>query len=194
MNVANYSVFKLLFMLRLFLLPILSLSCAFCFAQSEIAKYDRFNFNSRPHHYAAQEYFIEFPPSWTLDTTGLLGTQFIVTSPKENDKDRFRENVSLMIHDSKNLHDFVEASETRIQTNGMLLESRRRINFDRQEYHVTLYTVKEQPDLVFEQYYFFKYWFIYELTYVSERKTFFENRAQGERVLNSFSFNYYWTY
>ncbi len=148
----------------------------------------------REGHYSAEEYHITFPSAWKLDTSGLLGTQFIVTAPKASDEDPFRENVSLMVKDSKNLHNFVEASETRIRSSGTLLESRRRINNARQEYHVTVYTLNEQPDLVYEQYYFFKYWFIYELTCVYEQKNFFENRKQGEGVLNSFGFKFPWSY
>ncbi|MDF2454074.1 MAG: hypothetical protein K0R51_67 [Cytophagaceae bacterium] len=144
--------------------------------------------------YHAEEYAIAFPPDWTLDTSGLLGTQFIVTAPQSSDQDFFRENVSLMIKDSKNLHNFVKASETRIQNSGTLLESRRRINDNRQEYHMIVYTINEQPDLVYEQYYFFKYWFLYELTCVYERKNFEDNRKQGEWVLNTFRFKFPWSY
>ncbi|MDB5257617.1 MAG: hypothetical protein JWM14_2312 [Chitinophagaceae bacterium] len=141
-------------------------------------------------HYNAVEYSIYYPPSWTLDTSGLLETQFIVTSPKDNEEDAFRENVSLRVKDSENLHNFVVGSENWIRNNGSLLESRRRINDARQEYHLVVYTLNEQPELVYEQYYFYKYKFLYELTFVYERAHFLENRTAGEYVLNSFGFKF----
>jgi len=167
-------------------------SSAVCMAQNHFIGGDSSYTSST--YYEAEEYFIQYLPHWTLDTSGLLGTQFIVTSPKKNDEDPFRENVSLKIKDSKNLHNFIIDAEKSIKANGTLLESHRRINFSRQEYHLTVYTRNEQPDLVYEQYYFFKYWFIYELTCVYERKTFLQNRASCERVLDSFRFNYSWSY
>lgn len=180
--------------LTFFSLMLLLLLCPWSYGQSFRCGSPMDSGYQRKDHYEAEEYHIAFPPDWTLDTSGLLGTQFIVTAPKTSDRDSFRENVSLMIKESKNLHNFIEASENYIRSSGTLLESRRRINDRRQEYHTMVYTLKEKPDLVYEQYYFFKYWVIYELTCVYERKYFDDNKDQGERVLNSFAFKFPWSY
>lgn len=162
-----------------------------CFAQVSERCGNGVNTKKEIDHYSAIEYSIYFPPTWKLDTSGLLGTQFIVTSPKENEEDAFRENVSLMVKDSKNLHNFVVGSEGWIRRNGSLLESHRHINNVQQEYHVVVYILNEEPKLVYEQYYFFKYNFLYELTFVYERANFLKNRTAGEYVLNSFGFKFH---
>jgi hypothetical protein len=179
-------------LLKLRLLLLLFFSFSVCAAQSCTGTIPKARPYAEPGHYAAIEYNIFFPTSWTLDTCGLLQTQFIATSPAEFEGDTIRESVSLIVKDSKNLHNFVVSSENWIRTNGSLVDSHRHISNSRQEYHAVVFTLQEQPKLVYQQYYFFKYGFIYELTFVYESTSFFDYNNTGEWVLNSFNFMIPW--
>ncbi len=42
---------------------------------------------------------VNYPAHWTVDTSGTMGTQFLVFTTLESETDQFRENVSGMIQD-----------------------------------------------------------------------------------------------
>src|SRR5262245_41202678 len=42
-------------------------------------------------------YKIEYPKTWTLDTSGQLGSELFIISSLENDSDKFKENVSVIV-------------------------------------------------------------------------------------------------
>lgn len=47
------------------------------------------------------QYTIDYPENWEMTYTGQQGLSMIALSPKEMEKDKFRENVSVMIQDLK---------------------------------------------------------------------------------------------
>jgi hypothetical protein len=42
---------------------------------------------------------IQYPKSWRLDTSKIMGTELFIFSPLENDADKFSENVNVIIQD-----------------------------------------------------------------------------------------------
>ncbi len=46
--------------------------------------------------YSQVDYVVEYPSNWDLDTSGTMGTKFIVLSPQEGVEDNFRESVNLV--------------------------------------------------------------------------------------------------
>jgi len=47
--------------------------------------------------FSKDNYKIQYPKSWRLDTSKVMGTEFFVFSPLENNTDKFKENASLII-------------------------------------------------------------------------------------------------
>ncbi len=139
-----------------------------------------------------ENYSIKFPEDWTLDTTHLSGTAFIIRGPQSSDEDQFKENLNLVIQDLSglnfDLYNFTQLSE-QIQNymeESELIESER-LKKGEQEYQHLIYTAKN-ADLVlrFEQY----YWIINEKAYVlsfTAELTEFENyKDVSKRILDSF--------
>src|SRR5437867_1047648 len=75
---------------------------------------------SRWTRYAKESYQIRYPGSWTFDTSKMMGSEFFIFSPKENDNDKFSENVSLVIQDLKgqniDLDKYAQISEGQIKS------------------------------------------------------------------------------
>jgi len=65
-------------------------------------------------------YKIQFPGNWTFDDSGKSGSTFFILSPKEDEKDEFRENVNLIIQDlgesGYDLKKFMELTEDQIKS------------------------------------------------------------------------------
>jgi PsbP-like protein len=140
-------------------------------------------------------YSIQYPPTWEADPSGQMGTSFFLFSPLESDKDKFKENVNLLIQDLAGQHidlnKYTEISEGQIKsmvTNSSLIESKR-IKNNGEEYQKLIYSGDQgEFHLQFEQF----YWVIkdkaYVLTFTSEKDKFANFKETGEGILNSFSF------
>ena len=140
-----------------------------------------------------KDYSIQYPANWDSDESGQMGTSFILFSPPSSAKDKFRENVNLLIQDlsgyDMDLDAYVELSESQIKTmvtDGKIIESVRNTaaphHFQKMIYTGTqgIFKVK------FEQY----YWVIEDeaiiLTLTCEAKEFKDFKDTGEKILNSF--------
>ena len=44
-------------------------------------------------------YNIQYPKTWKLDTSKSMGVDLFIFSPLENETDKFRENVNILIQD-----------------------------------------------------------------------------------------------
>ncbi len=88
---------------------------------------------------------IRYPSEWDENTSGQMGTSFILFSPLESDDDKFRENVNLLIQDLQgqelDLNSYVELSENQVRTlvtNGEIIKSERQNN-QNGEHHKLVY-------------------------------------------------------
>lgn len=139
------------------------------------------------------EFEISHPSNWEVNSSGQMGTSFILFSPLSNESDKFKENVNLLIQDltgyELNLDHYVEISEGQIKTmvsEGQIISSERK-NKDNKEYQKIIYVGKQGSyDFKFEQY----YWVIsnqaFVLTFTSEKEEFDKYQDIGEKILNSF--------
>ncbi|MEO8759474.1 MAG: hypothetical protein ABI448_01185 [Bacteroidia bacterium] len=138
-------------------------------------------------------YEIKYPSNWELDQSGKMGTSFIVFSPLENENDKFKENINLVIQDltgkNINLDKYTKISEEQIKTmitNSKILESEQ-VKNDLTEYHKVIYTGDQGIyHLTFEQYYWVMNEKVYIITFTSEVTTFKNYRGVGEKIMNSF--------
>lgn len=138
-------------------------------------------------------YAIQYPSTWQLNQSGQMGTSFILLSPLESDKDKFMENVNLLIQDlagrNIDLNKFTEISEEQVKTmvtNSILIESKRVKNGDN-EFHRIIYLGDQgMYRLKFEQYYWVVNSKAYILTFTTEKDKFNDYMEIGEKILNSF--------
>lgn len=138
-------------------------------------------------------YEIQHPSDWSLDTTRNLGPAFFLFTQVADDKDGFRENVNLLIQDltgyNMNLDQFVEISENQIETmitDGKILNNDRKRENDR-DFHRLIYSGKQGDfDLKFLQYYFILDEKAYVLTLTCELDQFENYQEVGEKILSSF--------
>lgn len=140
------------------------------------------------------KFSIQYPSTWELNQSGQMGTSFIIFSPLENDEDKFKENVNLLMQDltgqNIDLDKYVEISEGQIKTmltNSTLIESKR-VKKESEEFHKIIYSGDQGIfHLKFEQY----YWVIDDkalvLTFTCETDQFFKFVNTGEKILNSFT-------
>ena len=143
---------RLIFILPLFLLGFVN------FAQNTEK-----NTNEKKHedwvNLKEHDYSIDYPSNWTFDSSGLMGTKFIIFSELEPENDDFRENINLIIQNLKGmdmgLDKYVEISEAQVKkllTNGELLSSDR-LNVNNLEFQKVVFTGDQGIyKLKFEQY------------------------------------------
>ena len=139
------------------------------------------------------DYSIDYPETWELNTTGQMGTSFILFSPVSSEEDQFRDNVNLLIQDlsayNLDLDKYTEISLEQIKTQvseGGILESKRIIGKP-YNYHKVIYTGSQDVlKLKFEQYYWLVNNQAYILTFTTEESQFETLKATGERILDSF--------
>jgi len=136
---------------------------------------------------------IQYPDSFELNNSGLMGTTFILFSKQTSQQDLFLENINLIIQDltglNINLNKYVEISEAQVKTlitNGNIIESKR-IKMGDSEYQKVIYTGTEgQYNLKFEQYCWIIKQKAYVLTLTCELNQFDKYQAIGEKIMNSF--------
>lgn len=139
------------------------------------------------------QFSIQYPEDWDLDSSKQMGTSFILFSPPESEKDTFKENINLIIQDLNgmniDLDRFAELSLGQIKsmvTNSAVLESKK-IKKGNTEFHRIIYTGDQGVfHLQFEQYYFIQQEKAYVLTFTSEMNSFLHFKVIGEKILNSF--------
>ncbi|HAA10975.1 MAG TPA: hypothetical protein DCE41_04440 [Cytophagales bacterium] len=144
--------------------------------------------------YQTDDYTIEYPANWALDTTGTMRSAFIVLNPISNWSDDFRENVNLLIQDLSGqgvtLDSFVEITESQVQRmvpEGKLIASDR-IEGELPYHQMTYSGILSGQYLAIRQY----FWVIEEQAYVLTFTCKLADQEKyaelGERILSSFRF------
>jgi len=138
-------------------------------------------------------YSIQYPATWSIDTSKQLGTDLFIFSPKDSDTDKFRENVNAMVQDLNGLNitldKYIEISEGQIKTmltNASIIESKRLIQGNK-EYHKLLFTGQQGIfKLKTEQYYFLVNEKAFVITLTTEQNQYDKYIENGEAILKSF--------
>lgn len=137
-----------------------------------------------------QEYQIDYPKNWKIDTSGKYGISFCLYVGANELIGNFGENINLMIQDIKSLNldidKYTELSENQIRANADLIESKRirRNDLDCQQllYEATL----KDRKLKFRQYYFIKNGKAYVLTFTATKETYDKYIEISEKVMSTF--------
>ena len=140
-----------------------------------------------------EDYTIQFPVNWSIDTTKLMGADLVLFSQKRSDSDRFRENVNVMIQDLKgsnvDLDKFVDVSTEQIKnllTNANIIESTR-LHRATNEFHKLIFSGTQGIfTLKTEQYYFVANEKAFVITLTTEKNEYDNYKKVGEMILASF--------
>jgi hypothetical protein len=166
--------------------PIFIFSTLFGFSQSDSP--------TQLKNFAQNGYKLQYPSSWTIDTSKRMGPDFFIFSPRENDTDRFQENVNLLVQDltgqNIDLDKYAKISEGQIKElamEGTIYESKKITKPDKSEYYKMVYGMTQGVfKLKIEQYYFIKNDKAFIMTFTAELNKFDSFLSAGEQILNSF--------
>lgn len=143
--------------------------------------------------YADSNFTIDYPGDWEENTSGELGTRFILFSPIESLDDQFRENVNLLKQNLEGLNldldAYVQLSEEQVKTlltNSEILKSERRNNENGEHHTLVYYGTQGVLDLRYEQYCWVTDNMAYILTYVCEKDKYAAFKKLSKRILKSF--------
>jgi len=157
--------------------------------QGQNAKDTSFNWETIDRY----SYSVQYPGSWTIDTSKRLGADVFIFSQKDADTDKFRENVNVMIQDLKGLNitldKYVDISEEQIRTiltNASIIESKR-MNPGSKEYHKLIFTGQQGVyNIETQQFYFLVNEKAFVITLTTEQNQYDKYKESGEAILRSF--------
>ena len=137
------------------------------------------------------DYEISYPSNFRYDDSKTRGTEFIIYTEKEDEKDTFIENINLLIQNLKgykiDLNQYIEITEKQINENGILIESKR-IILNNSDVHVLTYEANlNVRNLKFHQYVLVKNEKAYILTYTAKIDKFDVFFPEIIKIFNSFS-------
>jgi hypothetical protein len=144
-------------------------------------------------NFSKDNYKIQYPKSWSLDTSRVMGTEFFVLSPLENDSDKIRENVGLIIQnlagqniDLEKYKKITDGQITEIATDGKVFESVV-LKSDKGEYYKITYAMTQGKfRLKITSFCYIKNDKAYVVTFTSEFDKYDHYEKTGEEILNSF--------
>jgi len=156
---------------------------SFCFAQTETTK----------SSFSKDNYKIEYPKSWRLDTSRLIGTEFFLFAPLENQTDKFSENVSLIIQDlagqNINLENYKTITDkqlTDFATDPTIFESVIKTINDKEYFRIVYVMTQGKSRLKITSICFIKNDKAYLITFTTELEKYEMYKKIGEEILNSF--------
>jgi hypothetical protein len=164
------------------------------FIFSTIVGFSQSDSPTKLKNFAQNGYKLQYPSSWTLDTSKKMEPDFFIFSPRENDTDRFQENVNLLVQDltgqNIDLDKYAKITERQIKElaiEGTIYESKKIIKPGKSAYYKMVYGMTQGVfKLKIEQYYFIKNEKAFVMTFTAELNKFDSFLAAGKQILNSF--------
>ena len=135
------------------------------------------------------DFEIQWPTDWSLDTSKLMGTRLILLSQKKNETDMFQENVNIIHQDLTgygiSLDDFVQISKDQMK---QMITDLDIIQSEKQgDYHKIIFSGKQGVfNLKFQQRYFVINEKAYVLTFTTESTEYDAFKIKAEKILDSF--------
>lgn len=140
-----------------------------------------------------QNFKMVYPDSWTQDTSRLMGTEVFVFASRENEDDKFSENVNVLIQDLKDqnidLKKYKQITEKKIAelaTEGKIFESSILKNIHGDYFKITYSMVQGTLNLKITSYCFIKNDKAYLATFTAEINKYDTYEKTGFKILNSF--------
>ncbi len=141
-----------------------------------------------------ERFSIYHPKELKVDTSGRMGTIFILKTPLEDSSDKFLENFNLIgVHDVLNDFSIKEWGEANVRTLASFLRNVKviwedTIAFSGETIYKAIYDFQSEfKDLRTIQYYFKRKESFYILTFASERKAFGRYEEFALKLMSTFS-------
>ncbi|HUR31878.1 MAG TPA: PsbP-related protein [Saprospiraceae bacterium] len=158
----------------------------YCFSQQDKSN-EMINFVNN-------EFKLQYPESWTLDTSGQWGAAVMIFSPLESEADQFNENVNVLIQDltgqNINLEKYKQITEeqiTTLATDGKIIESAI-VMIGNEESFRFMYTMTQGIfKLKISSVCLIHNDQAYLITFTGEVDQFDDYKSIGEQILNSFA-------
>ncbi|MEM6878852.1 MAG: hypothetical protein AAF544_09855 [Bacteroidota bacterium] len=141
-----------------------------------------------------EDYSIQYPDSFTLDDSGLMGSEFFLFSRQLSSTDMFRENLNLMVLDlpaeHMSLEEYGRLSEEQAASyfNDFEIMESEVIETENGEYYQIAYTGTQGRFLLR---WLQKYWFMggkaYTLSLTCEQDTYDNYGPVGEQIMATFT-------
>lgn len=170
-------------MMKLISIITLIFLTSFCSAQTDTTKAT----------FSKDNYKIEYPRSWRLDTSGIMGTELFLFSALENQTDLFSENVSLIIQDlagqNINLENYKTITDKQINdfaNNPTVYESAIKKLNNKEYFKITYAMTQGKSRLKITSICFIKDDKAYLLTLTTEIEKYELFKQTGEEILSSF--------
>ena len=143
---------------------------------------------------ADQDFTLRYPADWTLDQSGLFGSNFFLYAPMDKGKDTFRENFNLMINDLSEFPGMTlaEMADGARQQVVSMIDSVKILEFKEMEdgfdkYYWMEFSGKQNKfNLHWRQYYWLAHNHFYVLTFTAEEQQYARYLPIAEQVLGSF--------
>ena len=139
-------------------------------------------------------YTLRFPPTWTADQSGVLGSRFFLFAPLDSN-DTFRENFNLIINDMSaypktTLEYMADGARQQVERmiTGVSVQEFRIVHQDGGKYYVFEYSGKQGAiDLHWRQVYVLSNGRFYVLTFTAEEREYARYLPLAERIFASFT-------
>jgi len=147
-----------------------------------------------PMHLSADDYQIHYPENWTLDTSGIMNTTFLISSPLTSVDDKFAENINFLRQDisayNLDLAAYVAVTERQLASifEGSQLYINETVGSGDDAYQRLSYKGEQVGfDLQFMQYVRVFEGEALILTFTAEEDQFDTYQAEAESIMKTFS-------
>jgi PsbP len=138
-------------------------------------------------------YQVQYPNSWRLDTSHMMGTEFFLFAPTDNATDAFSENVNAMVQDfggqSVSFEEYKEVTEKQLAdfaTDAKILESKIIKTSSKEFYRITYTMTQGKFQLKMTSICFIKNGKGYLLTFTAEVSNYDKYKSKCDEILGSF--------
>lgn len=144
--------------------------------------------------FAHAPFSFQHPQNWELDTSGKMNTTVFAFSPKDDEADNFRENVSVIIQDLAgsgiDLEKYASISEEQMKTmvtDCTIHRSEVKTTPNGECYQIQYDMTQGTYRIQITSYCFIQEEKAYLITFATETKKAGQYKSIGEQILNSFS-------
>jgi hypothetical protein len=145
-------------------------------------------------NFSTNSYKLQYPKSWSLDSSRALGSDLFVFSPLEDETDKFRENVNVMIQNLKgqniDLEKYKEITEKQIAnlaTDGEIIESSIKKSATGDFFRITYVMTQGKFRIKITSICILREGQAYLVTFSSELAKYDSYKETSENILSSFS-------
>ncbi len=139
---------------------------------------------------------VQYPATWTLDESGLMGSSFFLFSPISNEQDLFKENMNLLIVDlaqyglaDMDLEQYAEVSIAQLPNiiQNYKFKASAKESKNGKTYYQVEYTGSQMN---YNLHWLQQFWVIdgkaYVLSFTSEQEQFYTYKGIAQKILDSF--------